>query len=432
MHVGIVGYGKMGQSVWQLLRRLPYRVSVVVRTEQQAQHHRQQFLNKLDKALRRSGMNEAERAERLAHADETCRFSHRLEALRDADVVLENVTEEMEVKTRLLAELEAALSGGQALVFTNTSSISIDTMAGVLRSPERFAGLHFFHPMAIIPLAEIITGSKTSPLTVEAACRFATALDRVPIVVADGPGSVINGVLVHYYAEAVYMLEEGAAGAGCIDESARKLFYVGPLESVDVIGLELLLAGLRHAPPFPSAVPIRIGPKDAEGDIGESPGTRPGYRFPPLLTKLHADGRLGKSAGKGVFVYTGGKPVEDDPSYYRCASGEVRGQAAPLDQEEILRRLLYAVFSGCLWALHLGLASVEALDVGVREILQMKDGPFSLMRRIGHGAVLRNFHELAARWGRRFDPSGLENLVPDGPGDREAQAPGSQTSGSVP
>ncbi len=412
MHVGIVGFGKMGQSVWQLVHRLPYRVSIILRTEEKAQNQREQFLKKMERALKRAGLDEAERSCRLAQAEDACRFTHRLEALRDADVVLENITEDVKVKTALFRDVEAALSNREALLFTNTSSISIEEMAHVLRFPERFAGLHFFHPTAMIPLAEIITGPKTSSSTVKAACDFARTLGLAPIVVADGPGSVVNVVLVHYYAEAVYMLEEGVASPSRIDESARALFYVGPLESVDVIGLELLLAGLRHAPPFPSAVPIRLPVKSLKEGKKESAGTRPGYRFPELLTKLQRDGRFGKSVGKGLFVYTKGKPEDDDPSYYLCRPSDMNSEAMVLEPVDILRRLLYAVFSGCLWAVHLGLATAEALDIGVREILQMKEGPFTMMHRLGHHEVLRSFRELSAQWGERFDLTGLENLLP--------------------
>lgn len=412
MHVGIVGFGKMGQSVWQLMRRLPHRVSVVVRTEEKARQHRDQFVKKTDRALRRAGIPEAERAQQLAQAENTYRFTHRLDALRDADVVLENITEDVEAKIRLFAELESVLGDGNSLLLTNTSSISVEDMAKALRYPERFCGLHFFHPTAMIPLVEIIVSPTTSSRTLETVLSLARDLERVPVVVSDGPGSVINGILVHYYAEAVYMLEEGEASPHRIDSAAREFFYVGPLESVDVIGLELLLAGLRHAPPVPSIVPIRVLQPSKGTEAMESPGSRPGYRFPSLLTKLQRDGRLGKSAGQGLFRYVNGKAEEDHASYYLCVSKERECGVAHLDEEGIRRRLLYAVFNGCLWALHLGVATPEALDVGMREILQMKQGPITMMRQIGRQEVLRSFRELATRWGRRFELSGMEHLVP--------------------
>ncbi len=411
MRVGVIGLGKMGQAVWDLVQHAGFHVTAVVRTVEKAREHEEKFRRKLDRALRRRGMADEERMRRVEEALRTCRFTHRLADLCDADLIVENVPEDETLKKALFRELETVAAPTTKLL-TNTSSLSIDGLAEVLREPRRFCGLHFFYPTALIPLVEIIPGSRTEGHIVKELVDFAERLRRRPVIVSDGPGSVINGILVHYYAEAVYMVQEGVATPKAVDEAARDYFYVGPLESIDVIGLELLLTGLRYAPPRFSAVPIRMPAGGLEPSAEESPGTRPGYVFPVLFGKLIADGRMGKGAGRGIFLYGDGPAKEDAPDYYRDPRRTAPGEACPLDRAAIGRRLLWAVFSGCLWVLHLGLAEAEAVDVGVREVLQMERGPMTWMRQLGRDKVVSTFRDLALREGPRFDAPVPQGLFP--------------------
>uniref|UniRef100_A0A832EKN3 3-hydroxyacyl-CoA dehydrogenase family protein n=1 Tax=Desulfacinum infernum TaxID=35837 RepID=A0A832EKN3_9BACT len=401
MRMGIVGFGKMGQAVWTVLRKAGFQVTTVMRGQDRAQAEKRRFLEKTERALQRQGLGEKERECRLQEMAESCRFTHRLEDLGDVDLVVENVVEDKVVKKNLFRALEEVVRPN-AWLLTNTSSLSLDELAEGLRAPWRFCGLHFFYPTALIPLVEIIPSRHTETALVDSLKDFSLGLHRRPVVVCDGPGSVINGVLVHYYAEAIYMLEEGAAMPSAVDEAARDFFYVGPLESIDVIGLQLFLTGLRHAPPRWSAVPIRMPEGDVDGPAAEATGTRPGYSFPSLFRKLLNDARLGKSVGRGVFLYSSGKAQEDVPEYYRDPRrlGPTHGRS--LDRASIARRLLWAVFNGCLWALHLKLAEPDALDVGVREVLQMERGPITWMRALGKKTVTSTFQDLERQEGPRF------------------------------
>ena len=412
MRVGIVGFGKMGQAVWQLVQQAGFPVTVVVRRADKAREHQEHFRRKWDRALRRRGVPDEERIRQVEEAARACRFTHRLEDLKEADLVLENVPEDETLKKALLRDLEDVV-GHRALLLTNTSSLSIEGLAECLCRPERFCGFHFFYPTALIPLVEIIPGSRTGPSVVEALLGFSDKIRRRPIVVRDGPGSIINGILVHYYAEAVYMLEEGAASPRAVDEAAREFFYVGPLESIDVIGLELLLTGVRHAPPKFSANPIRMPAQGMDPWAEASAGARPGYTFPALFAKLVAEGRMGKAAGRGIFRYDGGRAEEEAPEFYRDPRRRLPQGPVSLDGSAIGRRLFWAVLNGCLWALHLGLADPEALDVGVREVLQMDQGPISWMRRLGREHVVAAFRELALRVGARFAAPIPQNLWAD-------------------
>lgn len=402
MRVGIVGFGKMGQAVWQLVRQAGFPVTVVVRRADKADEHRDHFQRKLDRALRRRGVADEDRVRQLEEAARACRFTHRLEDLKEANLVLENVPEDENLKKNVFRDLEEVV-GPEAPLLTNTSSLSIDGLAESLRHPQRFCGFHFFFPTALISLVEIIPGNRTAPSVVEALLGFSGKIRRQPIVVRDGPGSIINGILAHYYTEAVYMLEEGAASPKAVDEAAREFFYVGPLESIDVIGLELLLTGVRNAPPKFSANPIRMPALGMDPSGEASTGARPGYTFPALFRKLVAEGRMGKAAGRGIFCYEVGRAEEDPPEFYRDPRRRPLQGPVPLDRDAIGRRLFWAVVNGCLWVLHLGLADPEALDTGVREVLQMDRGPISWMRQLGREEVVSTFRDLALRLGTRFE-----------------------------
>lgn len=401
----------MGKSLFHLLVQGGHHVTVICRTEDSAKEHEAQFLKKTANAWKRAGHSPDQISEKIEAMKTSIRFSASLNSLQAVDVVMESMTEDLESKKRIFREIENVVSSS-AWILTNTSSLSIDAMAEVLRCNERFCGFHLFHPTVLIPLVEIVTGRSTSAELVEALFPFARSLGRTPIRVADGPGSVINGILVHYYAEAVYLIEEGLALPSGVDQAAKQYFYVGPIESIDTIGIELFLTGVRSAPPVYSVCPIRFH-SDADGRTGEAHpevGARPGYHCPPLLTKVLRDGRMGRAAGKGIYLYQGGKAIDDDPMYYLDTTRFPKGIHRRIEDAAIVKRLLYAVLNGALWVLHLGVVTPEAVDIGVQEVLQMKEGPVAMMRRMGYETVREQFDALAAEWGPRFHPPNLPSI----------------------
>lgn len=411
MRVGLIGYGKMGKALFNLLVQGGHEVTVVCRTEESAREHEAQFWKKTANAWKRAGHPPDQIGEKLEALKASIRFSSSLNALDGADTVMESMTEDLELKKRMFRKIEDVVSSS-AWILTNTSSLSIAAMADVLRCKERFCGFHLFHPTALISLVEIVTGSSTSPGLVEALFSFARSLGRTPIQVADGPGSVINGILVHYYAEAVYLIEEGLAPPSVVDRAAKRFFYVGPIESIDTIGIELFLTGVKSAPDVYSVCPIRLHADGDErtGEAGSKAGARPGYHCPELLLKILRDGRMGRVSGKGIYLYQGGKAIDDDPMYYLDSSRFPKGADRSIEEEAIVRRLVYAVLNGALWILHLGAATAEAVDIGVQEVLQMKEGPVAMMRRMGYETVREHFDELAAEWGPRFRPPNLPSI----------------------
>lgn len=211
-------------------------------------------------------------------------------AVRDADLVIEAVPEEMRLKQKVFAEVDA-LAPGHALLATNTSSLSVAEIAKATSRPHRVLGMHFFNPVPLMPLLEIVRHKETSPASVGDAQAAGKALGKTSIVVKDSPGFATSRLGIVLGNEAMRMLEEGVASAADIDK-AMKLGYghpMGPLELSDLVGLD-----------------VRLGISDY---LNQKLGLDR-YAAPPLVRKLVARGELGKKTGKGLYDWSDGTPRE--------------------------------------------------------------------------------------------------------------------------
>lgn len=203
-------------------------------------------------------------------------------AVADADLVIEAVPERMELKKQLLATVDAHAPEG-ALVGSNTSSLSITELGNALKSPARLVGLHFFNPVPVMALLEIVRGIRTDEAAVDRALAFAAQIGKTPIVVRDMPGFATSRLGVALGAEAIRMLESGVASAEDIDR-AMELGYrhpMGPLRLTDLVGLDVRLAILEHL----------------HREVGEQ------FRPPTLLRQMVRAGKLGKKSGEGFYVW---------------------------------------------------------------------------------------------------------------------------------
>jgi len=200
----------------------------------------------------------------------------------DASIVVEAVPERMDLKKKIFADLER-FAPATALLGTNTSSLSVSEIASVTASAERVVGLHFFNPVPVMELVEIVRGEGTSDATVNRARAFAERIGKRSIVVKDAPGFATSRLGVILGAEAIRMLEAGVASAEDID-TAMELGYkhpIGPLKLTDLVGLDVRLAILEHL----------------HREIGEQ------FKPPELLRKLVAAGKLGRKTGEGFYKY---------------------------------------------------------------------------------------------------------------------------------
>jgi len=240
--------------------------------------------------------------------------------LHGCDLIIEAIVEDIDAKRRLLAELETRV-GKETVLATNTSTIPVAVLAEALEQPERFCGVHFFNPVRSMKLVEVVRGPVTSGATMATAVAWARRLDKTPVVVADGPGFLVNRILSPYLGAALQLVGEGA-DLKQIDRAAREFgMPLGPLELLDVVGLD---TALRARKGFAAAA-------DRPFVGGE------------ILHALVAAGRVGKKAGRGFYRYDNRqeRPVNDPAVAGILAGCAVAAGAGPAhDREQVIDRLI--------------------------------------------------------------------------------------------
>jgi 3-hydroxybutyryl-CoA dehydrogenase len=279
--VFVAGAGLMGHGIAQVHAAIGRRVTLYEPELARADAGRARIAGNLDRAVAKGRLTDGERAatlERIEATDDVTRAA-------DADLVVEAVFEDVDVKRRLWADLDRH-APGDAIFATNTSSISIDLLAEAVSSARRarFVGMHFFSPVPVMPLIELIRSSGTDDETEAAIRALAAEMGKQVIVSADRPGFIVNRVLMPLLAEAMRAYEEGLGTADDIDTGAKVGLNhpMGPLELADFIGLDVCLGILRVL---------------HDGLGGEQ------FRPPRILEELVAAGHLGQKTGRGFHTY---------------------------------------------------------------------------------------------------------------------------------
>ncbi|HKI59108.1 MAG TPA: 3-hydroxyacyl-CoA dehydrogenase NAD-binding domain-containing protein [Trueperaceae bacterium] len=279
MNVAVIGAGTMGSGIAQTSALAGHDVTLCDVAPGALERAERTILSSLERLVRKEIVSQEEADEAVGRID----MKGALEGISEAGVVVEAVYESLEVKRAVWRELAGATSEG-ALLATNTSSLSVTEIAAFSERPERFCGMHFFNPVPVMALVEVVRGLRSSDEAVEQARAFAEGIGKTPIVCEDKPGFIVNRLLIPYLNDAVHALAEGVASAEDIDR-AMKLganMPIGPLALSDLVGLDVGLAATEAL----------------YREFGD-----PKFRPAPLMRQMVRAGKLGRKSGEGFFRY---------------------------------------------------------------------------------------------------------------------------------
>ncbi|TDJ34882.1 MAG: hypothetical protein E2O53_07200 [Gammaproteobacteria bacterium] len=361
-HVHVVGAGVMGGDIaaWCALRGLN-----VTLQDRSAEY--------IDPALRRAARlfnKKIPDANERAAATDRIRADVEGDGAADADLIIEAIFEDLEAKQSLYQALQSSMKAG-AILATNTSSIRLEDLRTVLRAPDRFIGLHFFNPVAALPLVEVIRCDDTVQEVLDLGLAFVKGIGKFPLVCASSPGFVVNRLLAPYMAEAMQLAESGVP-LTAIDKAAVDFgMPMGPVELLDSVGIDVAL------------------------HVAQVLGAAFNRPVPARLAGMVEKQQLGRKSGRGFYEWQDGKPVkpqEDDPDL-------------PAD---IGDRLILPMLNEAVACLHEGIVSdADLLDAGVifgTGFAPFRGGPLHYARHRGVSEIMQTMERLAAELGDRFRP----------------------------
>ncbi len=291
--------------------------------------------------------------------------------LPQADIVIEAIFEDVEAKQNLYKDIEPKLKEG-AILATNTSSIPLQKLSSVLKSPNRLVGLHFFNPVAMMPLVEIVKTPDTEDEVYNKAASFTKKIDRLPLLVNSTPGFLVNRILMPYLMEAVIMVDEGIP-AQSIDKAALEFgMPMGPIELADTVGLDICL------------------------HVAEILSDSMSISVPASLTRLVKQKKLGKKTGQGFYTFQKGKPVKNKQDKSIIIPGNIS------------ERLILTLVNEAVSCLREGVVeSEDMVDAGIifgTGFAPFRGGPLHYTNTRGGDQLLKKLEQLQHTFGDRFKP----------------------------
>lgn len=358
--IGVVGAGAMGAGIAQVAARRGHHVLLADASADALTRahdaHRNALQREVDKGRLTTDASEETLARfRYVPVDELSQF-------RDCTLIIEAIVERLDAKQALFQQLESAVSP-DAILATNTSSLSIAAIAGACAHPERVIGMHFFNPAPVMPLVEVIPALTTRPLVTDEVRTLAESWGKVTVVAADSPGFIVNRIARPFYGESLRIMEEGRASCATIDWALREIggFRMGPFELMDFIGNDVNYA-------------VTMSVYEA---------TYHDSRYRPSITqrRLVEAGWLGRKSGRGYYDY------RDDATKPEPLQDKVRGKA-------ILDRVLAMLINEAVDARMLGLASVSDIEVAMTRGVNYPRGLLQWGDEIGPDVVLSQLDAL--------------------------------------
>ena len=393
--LGVLGAGTMGGGIAQLAAERGLRVLVHDPLPGAFERATARIRGFLERRVEKAELTADERDAATARIGE----ARAIQELATCRVVVEAIPEDLELKRDAFRRLDL-VAPPEVVLATNTSSLPIARIGGAVARPGRVIGMHFFNPVPVMPLVEVIQGPMTDRPTVDATLDLARRLGRTAVLAADTPGFIVNRVARPFYLEALRILGEGAADVTAIDAALRGAgFRMGPFELVDSIGLDVNLA--------------------VSESVYEQFFFDPRYRPHPIQRTLVYAGRLGRKAGAGFYHYTDGS--RGAPATL-LASRRAGPSVEPLDAQAIADRVVATIVNEAASAVADGVAAPSDIDTAMRLGTNYPQGPLAWGERIGLPAVVERLdvlhaavpdgryrvtpllRELAARGGSFFEP----------------------------
>ncbi len=379
--VGVLGAGTMGSGIAQVVAEAGMEVQLHDPVEGAYERARERITGFIRRKVEKGELDDESAAFAVARIGRAAS----LEELASAEIVIEAIPEDLELKRAAFRRLDAA-AGPRTILATNTSSLPVARIAAVTARPDRVLGMHFFNPVPLMALVEVVAGPMTAPLAADAVALFARRLGKTPVVTADTPGFIVNRVARPFYLEALRILGSGEAGVEAIDDAMRGIgFRMGPFELIDAIGADVNLA--------------------VSESVHEQFFFDPRYRPHPIQRMLVDAERLGRKARGGFYDYgPDGARTAPWAALSRRPDGPRPNQ---LDAEQIAARILAVVVNEAASAVAEGVASPAGIDTAMRLGTNYPFGPLEWGERIGLGHVVRTLEGLHARV-----PDGRYRVVP--------------------
>ena len=388
MRIGVVGAGTMGAGIAQIAALGGYETFLYEIDEKQLERGLEMVRNGMRRGAERGRWSETEADDAL----ERLRTDTLIEFLRDCDLVIEAAPEDLDLKRNLFDRL-AMVCGPEAVLASNTSSLSVTAIASAAPEPQRIVGMHFFNPPALMQLVEVVAGDESDEPALERATEVARGMGRTPIRTRDSVGFVANRCVRPFFLESLLMLAEGVARHDEIDRIVRlgAGLRMGPFELMDLIGIDVNFAVARSF---------------WEQSFGE-----PRWRPSPIHERMVASGRLGRKTGHGFYTYEKGEPHRprdpdvgaERPIFVEDELEEIAGPNAPA----VLTRLGSTIANEACFALGEQVASEADINTAMRLGYNWPIGSLEWGERLGWSRALGVLEELRELQGEAYRPARL-------------------------